>query len=309
MAPAKFPIAGVHGLAVAEFESRHIMYQNWGRIISDEIASELEGRDFFRVISGRSDFGVTREEMDPEWRDWGEQQGVDAVLVGRVTDIGVSRNIYYREEKHEVHTGRYRYETYTEGGQVKRRRVEVMDTEIEQIPVVTKRATIDLSVTMLDVTTGTRIDQEEYRENKREREEGEYRVRYMPDDNEMLEKLVDKIAKQVVDDLVPHPVVKKIKLLSGQGCKEGVKLAKEGRWEEAESSWRGVLAGDPNNHNAMYDLGVAAEVAGRYEEAQRHYLEAMELTGNKLYQKAWERANMRSLDKEKVDEQLEGRSK
>jgi len=310
LAPARFPVGGIHKLAVAEFHNPTLTVYPWGKILSDRITSKLKSENFFEVVLGDTGTGpssIDESGVDPRWRRWGELYNVDGVLTGDITDVGVIKDIYHDKRTREVHTGRYRNEVYVEGGQVRKRRVEIIDKVTEFIPIITKSARLKVTVTLLDVATGSVIQKESYSARKRERKEGEVYLRDIVTDREILERLVNEISSKVVKDMVPHPVVENINVLTERGCKEGAELAKDGRWAEAEQSWRGVLAAEPDNDAAMYNLGVAAEVAGRYGEAANRYLNAMELTGKKSYKKAWERANRLDIDKEKLDEQMEGR--
>jgi tetratricopeptide (TPR) repeat protein len=51
----------------------------------------------------------------------------------------------------------------------------------------------------------------------------------------------------------------------------GVGLAEQGRYGEAEILFREVLAEDPGANAAFNNLGVICELAGRRDEAFRHY--------------------------------------
>lgn len=57
----------------------------------------------------------------------------------------------------------------------------------------------------------------------------------------------------------------------------GYCLNQVGRHEEAESFCRRAVAIDPARHNAFKNLAIAEEALGRFAEAARHYLEAIDL--------------------------------
>ena len=74
MEPARFPVAGIRTISVAQFQTHSILAAPWGRIISDRIARELKKGSFYEV-KGLTDFEASAEsdELDPAWRRWGEE--------------------------------------------------------------------------------------------------------------------------------------------------------------------------------------------------------------------------------------------
>lgn len=55
-------------------------------------------------------------------------------------------------------------------------------------------------------------------------------------------------------------------------------MAVQGSWREAEYRWRQVAALDPNNANVANNLAVAAEVAGKFDQALELYAKAVSLS-------------------------------
>ena len=63
---------------------------------------------------------------------------------------------------------------------------------------------------------------------------------------------------------------------------QGVAAQKAGRGQEAEKLYREALASDPDNKLANFNLGVAAHSAGRLDEAERNYRAALDADPNFL---------------------------
>jgi tetratricopeptide (TPR) repeat protein len=75
----------------------------------------------------------------------------------------------------------------------------------------------------------------------------------------------------------------------------GNSKAHAGDWVAATEAWQKVLEHDPENHAALFNLGVASEAAGDFARAQRFYESAANLnTRSELYREALERAHKAS---------------
>ena len=305
MVPAKYQVAGIKTLAVADFESGNTGWSRSGPYLADLVRDEFEGATFYPAIEAAPAFGAD-DSFDDGWRRWCAKHKVDAIVAGTVRRASVESRTEYRKEEKEVKTGKYKYETYYEGGQQKKRRVEIVEKRIERIPVVEKKAQLEVQIALIDARAGIKLDSDSISKSDSEQKEGED-IRYIPSDSDMLETLARVASSQIANNLAPHPATESIKLASDGDCKEGAKLAQKGEWNAAIESWKAVLAADPENHSALYDLGVAAEVAKDYRKAETYYLKALDLKDKSLYRKALQRAGKRLREKERLKEQMEGR--
>jgi tetratricopeptide (TPR) repeat protein len=304
IAPAKFNIAGIRVLAVADFESD---YSNWrmaGPSISDMVKDEIEESEFYSKVVRSPEMPLSPSNADLTRIE--RKYGASGVLTGAVRRARVDVHRDFRKEQTEVRTGRYKYETYWEGGQQKKRRVEIVEKETELIPVLRKRAELKVEVALVDVATGLHLDGGSYRESDSKSEEG-YRIDSMISDSEMIRGLARKVSSRVAHDTAPHPVTEKIGLESGGGCKDGVKLAQKGEGDAAVDSWKSLVDSDPDNHAALYNLGVAAEVAKDYAVAERYYMGALDIKDKGRYRKALQRAGRLVREKERLEGQMEGK--
>lgn len=295
IAPAKFNIAGIKVLAVADFESD---YSNWrmaGPSISDMVKHEIEKSDFYSKVVRATEMSLSPSNADLSRLE--RKEGASGVLTGAVRRARVNSYRDYRKEQTEVRTGRYRYETYWDGSQQKKRRVEIVEKKTDLIPVVRKSAELRVEVALVDVATGLRLDGGSYRARDSESEEG-YRIDSMISDSDMMRGLAQKVSSRIAHDASPHPVTYNIGLETGGGCKEGVKLAQKGEWDAAAGFWKSLVDSNPDNHAALYNLGVAAEVAKDYTAAERYYMGALDIKDKGRYRKALERAGMLIRDME-----------
>ncbi len=64
-----------------------------------------------------------------------------------------------------------------------------------------------------------------------------------------------------------------------QALRFAADMAVQGSWREAQYRWRQIAAVDPDNANVTNNLAVAAEVAGRFDEALELYAQAVSRSG------------------------------
>ncbi|MBI4668950.1 MAG: DUF799 family lipoprotein [Elusimicrobia bacterium] len=84
-------------------------------------------------------------------------------------------------------------------------------------------------------------------------------------------------------DLLPYEVERRRGILKGKTpqSKEAFKLAKKGEWEGAQTRWQEIAKNEPGNAAAHYNLAVAYERRGLWDEAKKSY-EAAQKSGKKL---------------------------
>ncbi len=75
-------------------------------------------------------------------------------------------------------------------------------------------------------------------------------------------------------------------LISGRSVSRAVHLIQNGAWEEARSVLEEVIARNPRNHAAIFDLGVAYEYSGDKSKAAEYYRLAIGLKLNRPYFRA-----------------------
>jgi len=70
---------------------------------------------------------------------------------------------------------------------------------------------------------------------------------------------------------------------------DGIQLAAGGDWRAAEASWQAVARDAPDNDEAWYNLGIAAEARGDHRSAHQRFRRAVELDNREEYQLAFQR--------------------
>lgn len=310
MAPAAFPVAGIKKIAVAEFDATCMRCSDLASDLSWLVTNKLGTHEFYQVIAGKPEVGANAAAgggATPEWQSWGKKYGADAILAGTVVDAHINQTVTYRTVEERIYTGRYHDRVFIEDGKVKKKREEIVRTEKRYIPTVRNYAKMHVEVALLDVRSGKQQIKQEYHENMSRYLEGEVRVRDVVVADEMFERLVAKIADEIVKDMVPHQVAEKILLEQDKETSEGSKRARQGDWEGARLSWQAVVARDPSSDKAWYNLGVAAEIATHYDEALTNYRRAVELYDKKLYRDALQRAENRRREAVELQQQMKGR--
>lgn len=63
----------------------------------------------------------------------------------------------------------------------------------------------------------------------------------------------------------------------------GIKVAQTGLWKEATYRWERATELDPTYAEAWNNLAIGYEHAGRFEDAEKAYLKALDLSPKNLY--------------------------
>ena len=104
-------------------------------------------------------------------------------------------------------------------------------------------------------------------------------------EDDVIMTLITRIVDDFVAQLMPHEVHMRIPLakVKSKPAKTAVKLAKVGDYEEAISLFKDAIEIKPNDHGAIYDLGVMYEVTDKPELALKYYKRAYSIKDKDLY--------------------------
>jgi tetratricopeptide (TPR) repeat protein len=98
----------------------------------------------------------------------------------------------------------------------------------------------------------------------------------------VLNELARDCLEEFMEVLVPQPATVEVRLAAGEwyamgsrDLRRGIRLAKQGRWDEAEELWEQVLKRSPANHAALYNLAVAAGQRQDFAAAEEYALQAL----------------------------------
>jgi hypothetical protein len=105
----------------------------------------------------------------------------------------------------------------------------------------------------------------------------------------VLTKLAQEVVEKLVADLQPHPVTVEREFETGgwlfadSDITHGIELVKANRVADAAQWWEGVVQRDPQNSAAHYNLGLAYELLGQFEQAEQHFRAAERLRPDPRY--------------------------
>lgn len=264
--PAQFNVAGVERLAVLGFRAP----SNISSVVQETALNDLQQSRFYSIVR---DTRPARLEADhipmpteagglDEIVARGRQLGVDAVLVGRV---------------------RKRFDLGKEIGNLT---VQVGDPKLY----------VTVQYYIVDVRTRTIRAQQ--RITRMEREEG------LGQDDAMTKRIVDKLVRKCSAEMVQQITagsdlveveLARVNLGKGSGyIRDGNRLAAKGNWKQAAEKYLSALEVNPGSHEAIYNIGLAAEAQGRFDEAKSMFARAIRQSDEPLYRLAEARVDKTS---------------
>ncbi len=109
---------------------------------------------------------------------------------------------------------------------------------------------------------------------------------------ELMTKLAQNAVAKAAASLQPHPV--KVEhgfetggwLFGDAEVKQGIEYIKANRPEDAIAQWQAVVAHDPMNSAAWYDLGLAHEIMNEFDKAEKAYRAAEKIAPKPRYVEA-----------------------
>lgn len=283
--PPRLVMPNVRKVAVLPFQPNR-----WGGreglVISDLVAAKMSSPEAQRLYSvveqsqlgaGLRSQSMRRAFADDDFRNAGRQASAEAVVVGRVISYYVHRR-YWRK----------RIVYYRKG--VKYRRRVLCLTRTGNVGATLRVVQANSANVMHSITRYARFSSEGCGLN-RDRVLDRFTV---------LQRATERLANALASPLVPEVRRMVIPIETGGRDKRlniGVKFARKKRWRRAVELWRSVLQTNPRSHRALYNLGVAAEVAGRLKRAHRLYRRAERLVAKGWYSRAIQRVQNRLQDR------------
>lgn len=274
--PGEINLVGLNRMAVLNFDGPQ------GTAVSSALAAKLWEAQFFRLVSLPQQPGQPLQILFAE----AQRNGIDAVLQGSVTSYevrdttGQSTRLDFVQE--QVDDRR------------RQNRGKGLGIGLEQNLIVNREATVAFHFQLVDVTTGeVRAARSVSRSFSGTSINGDPPL--LPP-HEVLQQLLDECTTEVVTMLAPHSVLTEVELVEGSWwtegnslVQEGIKLAKQNRWDEAEAAWQAALEKNPGNHYAMHNLGIAMERRYFYPQAEDWHNRAYRRSPRVNYAKAIDR--------------------
>jgi len=313
--PAAISLPGVHKIAIADFRGPELS----GGQIASQVQSGLMQFDFFEIIEREKLVRILDEQKlgqsgivnESTAKQVGQMLGVDALIFGEVTSYRVEPDETGTEKvSRQVGTGKY--ETVNEKniftGKTKKVRKEIMRTTLVDQPYKIRRGTVAVSFRVVDVETGkllaVKSDSKSYASGKVVDGGSET----LKPEGEILDELSSALTLRFVQMIAPHRVAERRVIEPGGGkIQEGKKFAQSGLWTEAAEAWAEAVQLMPKNPSAFYNLGLAHEVQGNLDEAEKLIKKAISIQPKKLYIDALSRIRTERDEKAKLEEQLNSR--
>lgn len=311
-APAKYKVAGSYSLGILPFTSSTSAGIAGAERVTDSLYESLRIKRFYSDIRPLAyPKGMDRRKISAltstELSRILSGTGVDIAVKGNVFKYGVENDHSKKQVEKEVGTGKYINEPYYEDGQRKIRRVEIMQIIVEDVPTLHKIAEVGFEIDLLNLNQKRWTDHDRFYKKKEYSAEGSADIEKLPRDSLILSGFISDIIKDAVDRFVPHPVAEDRTLSSCRGCKEGVALAKKGKWAGAVASWSAIIANEPQDHAAYYNIGIAKEAMKDYSSALDNYQTAVQITDKSRYLKAADRMKKIIEDEKILVEQMRGK--
>lgn len=127
----------------------------------------------------------------------------------------------------------------------------------------------------------------------------------------LLYRLLDDCVGEFVTELEPRQTDSTIELadgswytLNGSLVRRGVRLARRGRWQQAEDAWNRALAHNAHDDAALFNLAVASAQTGDYGAAEDFAMEALRIRHTECYAAGLEQIRSLRTAREEVEQQM-----
>jgi tetratricopeptide (TPR) repeat protein len=169
-------------------------------------------------------------------------------------------------------------------------------------------AEVKLALQMVDASTGEVLAS---RTLERNQEWGVTAKCRSPDDEEVLQQLTRQCVDEFMTVLQPQRLAEEVELasggwyeLSGIRVRRGVRLARRGRWGDAERVWQAALEASPECDAALFNLAVAAAQREAYDEAEEYAMRALRLRHTPCYAAGLDQLRRFRADADRIERQL-----
>jgi len=282
--PAQYEIAErIRTLGIAEFGGQDSEDVKWGNIASDRLAAQLDeyNRQFSRYqLVDRKRLKGILDEQDIQAAFSDSAKAVEAGKIAHV-DAMIYGNVNVTSRDEQV--------TQTTFDPIRRGMREVHRTKRYVMAAV--NFTIDDVETSKTLATVSAV--REYDSEKDSGGKGAARIAKLmgvgggnlPASDQIIAHLIDECVQEFVAKVSPHQIVETEKLLKGrsEAVKTGNKLAAAGDYAEAVEAYQSAIATNPEDHEAIFDCGVACEAMGRLAEAEQCYDKAFKINPQDQY--------------------------
>ncbi len=309
--PATYDVSDVKRIAVLDFNGP----RNAGASIASQFTNRLWKTQYFKIMERRELERILEEHAlqmsgiinDSTAVEFGKILGVDALIIGDILSYEVQDKRGKEKVKEKVWKGEYEkdekgnfvYEKTRSGREKKKKYEEVLvDKEFIQ-----RSGNVSISFRMVSVETG------EIRAG--ETKSRTYSQKFFPDKGQLpthqaiLTQLSEAVIEQFIPLITPYTIrVSKTFEEDNDAVDLGIEYAQKNLWDRAMTIWQDELIRDPRNSAALYNLGLAYEVMGDFDQAEDYYTRALDIEPNDLYMEALANIRQRKIEQKTLEKQL-----
>ena len=263
----------IKNVAVLEFSG----HTTGREVVSTKLEQEILHNGFYKVIEraqvaaiiNEKNFQQTDLTEDDQFLNEMKILNVHALITGSVAkfEAKTEKDVDIRQQRYMRRAAVFN----KEGRMV--RPAEYAWREIRE-PWIMKQGSVSAAFKMVDVGTGQILASEAppggFSTNKIK---GNAPV---PTDSEVLERATLNAVKEFIKKVSVWTEVRRLPLKNAKGCGNGNTFAANGLFDKAEAEFR-VAANIPGNFGALYNLGLALEAQGRFEEAEQAFDQALNM--------------------------------
>ncbi len=309
--PASLYLPGVREIAIVDFHGPDYSGGQIATLIQSKLMStayfDIMERDKLQSLLDEQKLGQTGIIDESTAAEVGKMLGVDAMIFGSVATYEVEpdeKGVQKVERK--VGTGQYEWvEQYNifKGKKEKVKR-EIMKTVLVDQRYKIRRGTVAINFRVVGVETGRLLaahsDSKSYDSGKVV--EGSYQS--LKPEGQILSELSDVICESFVRMIAPYKSSESRTIQTGKTAQLGVQFARNGLWPEAIKAWQAALELTPDDPVLHYDLGLAYEVQGMLEMAEKEYEKAVGFSQKSLYMQALVRVRQAKEEQAELKRQL-----
>ncbi|MEW6544105.1 MAG: DUF6340 family protein [Nitrospirota bacterium] len=277
LAPAEVNLKsqGVRSLAVSDFTGP----EQSGRKVAELFTADLAQGKHFKLVEREKLLAMEREQalgmigvVDERMAaKAGKLLGVDALVVGNVSAFSVEDKPYTRTVMKQRRTGQYR--TECRGNDCSK--VEITEEVAVQEQHHVRNGTVSIAYRVIKAETGEVLAGRQ--------ETGSYHYDSGAGSGrelgreEVLSTLAQEVVAKLAADIQPHAVQVNREFENGgwlfgdPAVKQGIEYIRANRLDDGIQHWEAVVKENPVNGSAWYNLGLAYEMAGHFEKAEKAY--------------------------------------
>jgi len=309
--PATYDVSDVKRLAILDFNGP----ADVGASIASQFTNRLWKAQYFKIMERRELQKILDEHAlqmsgiinDSTAVEFGRILGVDALIVGDILSYEVQDKRGKEKVKEKVWKGDYEkdekgnfiYEK-TLIGKTKKKKYEEVFVDKEYIQ---RSGNVSISFRLVSVETG------EIRAG--DTKSRNYAQKFSPDKGQLpsrdaiLTQLSEGVIEQFIPLITPYTIrVSKTFEEDNDAVDLGIEYAQKNLWDRAMSIWEDELGRDPRNTAALYNLGLAHEVMGDFDQAESYYNRALDIEPNDLYMEALANIRQRKIEQQNLEKQL-----